>query len=100
MCHSVEEFIAAVDVEESIDLNAIRVSITSHQENEAKAEVFFHAGALTSRYTIEFGASCGMDYADGEGDLEGSLTAANYMSSLEQYASQKGLRILPGIIQE
>lgn len=106
ICNSVEEFLENLTVEgESVFQNVLRVSINTNSVDKdgMRFDVFFSATACIrtiddAEYLLVFCKKCGIDYEDGSGERPGSEAAGKMMGSIRGFAGQRGLRILPGVL--
>jgi len=69
----------------------------------ARTKVEFMAVALADhsqgQYLIEFGLDCGVDYREGgEPELNGTKRADLEEGNLEVYCEERGLTLLPGLL--
>ena len=106
---SVEEFIECLSLpDETVFQNAIHLSITQNpvgnKPHEAmKFDVYATVSAVVrcsdgSEYILEFGKKCGVDYTDGSGAANGTTEASKIKTAIKEYAGQRGLLVLPGLL--
>lgn len=105
ICASADEFIACLEMPgETVFQNAIRVSInkTPVGKDLIKEDVYIAASAVmqseNAEYFLEYGKKCGTDYTDGGGEADGTALAEAIKEKIRQAADQRGLRLLPGVL--
>ena len=107
LCSTVEDFIAnlragAEIFENTIWACVVRSPLDGTKRDAAKFEVVIQASAVVQQaeteYLVDFGEQCGRDYEDASQDKAGTARAHEILELIHQYAKERGLRVLPGVL--
>jgi len=105
----VAEFIEALQDVSTIFDNTVRASIFKrpfegqNSRTAAKFEVFFQVSCVVitekdEEYLIETAEFCGNDYNDATPETDGTKKAEFLKHTLREFATNKGWKLLPGVI--
>lgn len=107
-CTSLDEFFEVLDSEKSIFQSVLHVNISRNPVDgdrfrASKFAVVFQASAVvevseTSQYILIFGYDCGNDYTDASAESPGTVAADAMKKQVQDYASKRGWRVLPGVV--
>ena len=104
VCETLDEFLTDLENEELVQ-KAIRVTITSHTDDDTVFDVNFQASAIvylpdSGEYLIEVGVDCGKDFKDATQNYEGSDNAAELKQRVRDFCKGHSLSLRPGLIVE
>ena len=107
-CSALSDFfinIAAVPtiLDGAIRINISRRPVDGDGKDAYKFDVFFQATAVGcaedgTKYLIQFGVKTGRDYEDASQEKKGTETAEQMLCVAREFATERQLCILPGVI--
>lgn len=107
-CTTADDFLKclAADLDDGCQVFRKRVHANinrrSEDEHGAKYSVLLQVSTVVQgpdfEYILEFGQKCGYDYEDASGELEGTANAEKIREQIREFAVQRGLQVMPGIL--
>ena len=107
LCPTVKDFITNLRAgreifEDTIWVSIVRSPIDGTNHDAAKFDVVIQASAVVQQaeteYLVDFGEQCGRDYEDATQEKAGTERAHATLELINQYAAERGLRVLPGVL--
>ncbi|MCK9570092.1 hypothetical protein M0R72_14205 [Candidatus Pacearchaeota archaeon] len=112
VCNTIEDFVENLKIEGGNHVFQKVVYVTMSKrplgsDSKRTAVVFavnFQASTVVDlgegQYILDFGEDCGMDYMDGDKELNGTDQATRMRGQLQECCESLGLSIRPGIVQQ
>ena len=112
ICHSFDEFLQALRAEldaasrDCVFQHALRISVYPRNMDEHGVRQLINLQVSTiillpddAQYLLEVGVDCGIDYNDSTHEMNGTREAARLRAVLQDLCDDRGLKLLPGVIE-